>query len=75
MVALQFVAVVLAQEGDLLFGLDALGDDPEVELLAERDDRGGDRAVVLVVGKILDERRGRSSAAATGNRFSALRLE
>jgi hypothetical protein len=55
-VALQLVAVVVAQKGDFLLGLDALGDDPEVELLAERDDRRGDRAVVLVGGKILDER-------------------
>ena len=37
-VALHFVAVVIAQEAALLFGLDAFGDHPQVELVAERDD-------------------------------------
>ena len=54
--SLQLVALVLAQERDLVVVLDALGDDAQIELLAQRDDGGRHGAVVDVGWQPLDER-------------------
>ncbi len=53
--ALRLVAVMAAQERELLRGLDALGNDFELELAPESDDRGADLRGVLLAGQILDE--------------------
>src|SRR5438105_2026422 len=44
--ALHLVAVVRPQELQLRLGLHALGDDPEIQAVAERDDRLGENAVL-----------------------------
>lgn len=35
MIALHFIAVVLAQEGHLIVRLDALGNDPQIQILTQ----------------------------------------
>jgi hypothetical protein len=54
-VALQFVAAAFAQPVQLFFGLHAFGDDAQVQVVAQPDDRGTDRRVVGVVAQVLDE--------------------
>jgi hypothetical protein len=54
--ALADSATELVERDPLLDRLDTLGDDGESEAVAERDDRLGDGAVVLVVGQAVDER-------------------
>ena len=55
-VALHFIAPRLAQEVELLGGLDAFGHHAQVQLVAERDDRLHDHGVVGIGGQIDDER-------------------
>jgi hypothetical protein len=51
-IALHLLAMMLAQERDLFGRFDAFGDDSQVELLAERYDRGRDSPVVRVLGQV-----------------------
>src|SRR5258706_11572538 len=55
-IALHLVAAVQAQKGELGFGLDALGDDVQPEVLRKVDDRAGQRRVVGVGRYVADER-------------------
>src|SRR5688572_24658940 len=53
--ALDLVAALLAQVGQLLLGLHALGDDVQPQRVAHGDDGGGDRLVVRAAGEVADE--------------------
>src|SRR5690606_18277594 len=53
--ALKLVACILPQEGELLVRFDALGDDLQAQIVAERDDRANDRRIVRVSRDILHE--------------------
>ena len=53
--ALELIAVVIAQESELLLGLDALGDDDELQAPSHRDDGHRDGGVVLVGGEVAHE--------------------
>ena len=54
-IALHLVAAEAAQPQQLALGLDALGDHPQAEAVAEIDDRAHDHLVVQVVLEVLDE--------------------
>src|SRR6267378_6036336 len=55
-IALHFVAAVQAQKGELGFGLDALGDDVQPEVLRKVDDRSRQRRVVGIGRYVADKR-------------------
>src|SRR6266851_3794732 len=55
-VSLQDVAVALGEESELLFGLDALGDDLEAEAMRHRDDRVRDREAARIGRDLAHER-------------------
>ena len=54
-IALHVVAAAGPQEIDLRLGFHAFGDHLDLQLLRQRDDRAGDRLVVVVARNILDE--------------------
>src|ERR1700751_2495569 len=54
-VALHGVAALLREEGELLLGLDALGDDRHFEAVPEIDDGAHDRGRLRVAGEVDDE--------------------
>jgi hypothetical protein len=54
-ISLHFIAVIFTQERDLVVRFDALGYDPQIQLLSQRNHRGGDRPVTLTDLKIADE--------------------
>ena len=55
-IALDFIAIIVAQEGKLLGGFNALGDDAEIELLPQGNHGGSHGPVAFTAGKIVDER-------------------
>ena len=55
-VALDFIAIVVAQEGKLFCGFNALGDDAEIELLPKGNHGGRHGPVAFTAGEIVDER-------------------
>lgn len=54
-IALDLIAMVFAQERQLLWGFHALGDHQQVEAVSQLDDGSGDGRVLWVAGHFADE--------------------
>jgi len=54
-VALNLVTMMLAQKRHLLFAFDSFGNDPEIQVLGQADDRCRDRGVIRIHSEVLNK--------------------